>query len=107
MEDYLVVAASGNWYTLFYNLAFLITLFILLYEGYSRKFPMLKWIFLLLIVRLLFIAGTKVLTFSAEDFSVLFSRFQLPETSDKSLLGGLIFGGIGLLAGSYLLKFCL
>jgi len=83
----------------------LITLLILLYEGYIRKLPILKWIFLLILTRLLFIAGTKVLTFSAEDFSVLFSRFQLPETADKSLLGGLIFGGIGLLAGSYLLRF--
>ncbi len=105
MEDYLVVTANGNWYHLFYNLAFLSSLFILLYEGYNRKFPMLKWIFLLILTRLLFIAGTKVMTFSAGDFSVLFSRFQLPETAGKSLLGGLIFGGIALLAGSYLLRF--
>lgn len=105
MEDYLIVASNGPWYNFFYNLAFLITLCILLFEGYRRKFPMLKWIFLIILTRLLFITGTKIVTFSAHDFSVLFSRFQLPETSGKSFLGGLVFGGIGLLAGRYLLRF--
>ncbi len=105
MEDYLIVASNGPWYSLFYNLAFLTTLFILLFEGYRRKFPMLKWIFIILITRLLFITGTKIGTFSANDFFLLFSQFQLPETSGKSLLGGILFGGIGLLAGSYLFRF--
>lgn len=105
MEDYLIVASNGPWYNVFYNLAFLITLCILLFEGYRRKFPMLKWIFLIILTRLLFIAGTKIVTFSAHDFYLLFSRLQLPENSDKSLLGGLLFAGIGLLAGRYLLRF--
>lgn len=105
MEDYLIVASNGPWYNFFYNLAFLITLCILLFEGYRRKFPMLKWIFLIILTRLLFITGTKIVTFSAHDFSMLFSRFQLPETSGKSLMGGLFFGGMGLLAGRYLLRF--
>ncbi|MFY9151161.1 MAG: prolipoprotein diacylglyceryl transferase family protein [Prolixibacteraceae bacterium] len=105
MEDYLIVASNGPWYNLFYDLAFLITLFILLFEGYRRKFPLLKWIFMLLMIRLLFITGTKILTFSSTDFSLLFTRFQLPETSGKSLLGGLLFGGIGLLAGVKLFRF--
>ena len=103
MEDYLIVASNGPWYNFFYKLEFLITLCILLFEGYRRKFPMLKWIFIIILTRLLFITGSKIVTFSAHDFSVLFSRFQLPETSEKSLLGGLLFGAIGLLAGSYLL----
>jgi prolipoprotein diacylglyceryltransferase len=105
MEDYLIVSSNGPWYNLFYNLAFLITLLILLFEGYRRKFPMLKWIFIILMTRLMFIAGTKIATYSANDFLIMFSRFQLPETSTKSLPGGMLFGGIGLFAGSYLVRF--
>ncbi|MBK7370896.1 MAG: prolipoprotein diacylglyceryl transferase [Saprospiraceae bacterium] len=105
MEDYLIVASNGPWYNLIYNLAFLITLCILLYEGYRRKFPLLKWIFIILITHLLFISGTKIGTYSANDFYFLFSRFQLPETSSKSLLGGLLFIGIGLMAVRYVFRF--
>lgn len=99
------ILANGPWYELFYSLAFLITLVILFYEGYNRKFPILKWVFLIVLTRLLFIAGTKIITFSGHDWYLLFSRFYFPQTEGKSLLGGLLFGVVGLFAGSYLLGF--
>lgn len=105
MDNHFVVLSNGPWYELFYNLAFIVCLAIFLYEGYSRKFPMLKWIFLLLLTQLLFIFGTKVVTFSADDFYLLFTSFQLPETQSKSLAGGLLFIGIGFFAGIALLRF--
>lgn len=105
MDNYFVISLNGPWYELFYNLAFIVCLAIYLYEGYHRKFPMLKWIFLLTLTQLLFIFGSKVVTFSADDFYLLFTRFQLPETQTKSLAGGLLFGGIGFFAGIAFLRF--
>jgi phosphatidylglycerol:prolipoprotein diacylglycerol transferase len=105
MDNHLVVLANGPWYELFYNLAFIVCLFIYLVEGNRRKFPMLKWVFLLVFTQLLFIFGSKVVTFSTHDFYLLLTRFQLPESQNKSLAGGLLFGGIGFVAGIAFLRF--
>lgn len=105
MDNHIIISSNGPWYELFYSLAFIVCLAIYLFEGYRRKFPMLKWIFLLTLTQLLFIFGTKVVTFSADDFYLLFTRFQLPETQNKSLAGGLLFGGIGFFAGIAFLRF--
>ena len=104
MDNHLVVSANGLWYDLIYNLAFIVTLSVLIYEGYRRKFPMLKWIFLIAIVRLCFIAGTKIVTISPHDWNVLFVQFKLPEANDKSLAGGFLFGVIALFSGMALLR---
>jgi len=105
MDNHFIVASSGPLYDLFYNLAFFITLIILVVEGVKRQFPLLKWILLLLATRFLFIAGTKIFTFSPAEWEFLFTNYQLPETKNKSLIGGLLFGGMGLVAGFYLLRF--
>jgi prolipoprotein diacylglyceryltransferase len=103
METHLIIAANGPWFQLFYNLAFLIASGILIYEGYRRKFPMLKWIFLIAFTHLLFITGTRLVAFTPEQWHILFTRFTLPVTTQKSLLGGLLFGFAGLIAGRFLL----
>lgn len=105
MENHFVVSMNGPWYDLFYNLAFLVTLVILIYEGVKRRFPLLKWLFLLIITRFLFIVGTKVFTFSFEEWKLMITQFELAPTTKKSLIGGIIFGSIGLFAGYYLLQF--
>lgn len=105
MADYIVIAANGPWYELFYNLAFIAALIILLFEGYRRKFPMLKWIILIAITRMFFIAGTKIVTIPFPDFINSLSQFRLPEAPDKSLAGGFLFGAAALAGGSFLLRF--
>ena len=105
MENSMIISATGPWYELFYNLALFVTLGILIYEGWKRQFPMLKWILILLITRILFIVGTKIVTIPVHDWTILFTQLRLPEAPGKSLLGGLLFGGAGLLAGCYILKF--
>jgi phosphatidylglycerol:prolipoprotein diacylglycerol transferase len=105
MDNHFVVLANGPWYEFFYNLAFIVCLIIFLIEGFRRKFPMLKWVFLLAFTQLLFIFGSKVVTFSTHDFYLLLTHFQLPETDQKSLAGGLLFGGLGLVAGIVFLRF--
>lgn len=66
---------------------------------------MLKWIFLLAVVRLCFIAGTKIVTISPNEWNILFTDFKLPEANDKSLAGGFLFGAIALFSGMALLRF--
>ncbi|WP_372948671.1 prolipoprotein diacylglyceryl transferase [Mariniphaga sp.] len=105
MEKFLILSATGPWYEFFYNLALFVALGVLIFEGWKRKFPMLKWVLLLIISRILFIAGTKIVTIPGYDWMLLFTQFRLPEAPGKSLLGGLLFGGAGLLAGCYFLKF--
>lgn len=105
MENHLVISATGPWYELFYNLALFVTLGVLIYEGWKRKFPILKWILLLLFTRILFIVGTKTVTIPLHEWLELFTRFTLPAAPGKSLLGGMLFGGAGLVAASYLLQF--
>jgi prolipoprotein diacylglyceryltransferase len=105
MEHHLVISAGGPWYDLLYNLAFLVALAILLYEGYKRKFPILKWILLLAISRISFIIGSKLATFSPAEWNYLFTHLTLPPTGKKSLFGGLILSAAGLFAGKFILRF--
>jgi len=103
MENNLIISACGPWYTSFYILALFISFVIILYEG--RKFPMLKWIFLVILTLLLFVSGTQVVHFSPADWHFLLTRFQMPEIHGRSLAGGMLLGGAGLLAGYYFLRF--
>jgi prolipoprotein diacylglyceryltransferase len=105
MEHYLIISANGPYFNLFYNLAFAIALLILLYEGYVRKFPMMKWVLLLLISKIFIIMGSKLITYSSADWNYLLTNLSLPATTDKSMFGSLIFGTISLIAGKYLLGF--
>ena len=103
METHIIIEANGPWFQLFYNLAFLFASGILVYEGYRRKFPMLKWVFLIAFTHLLFIIGTRFMVFTQEEWYTLFTQFRLPATTQKSLLGGLVFGFAGLIGGRFLL----
>lgn len=105
MENHLIISATGPWYEVFYNLAFLVALALLVFEGWKRKFPMLKWIILLLFSRILFIAGTKIVTIPLNEWAQLFTQLRLPAAPGKSLMGGLFFGSAALITGSYFLKF--
>jgi prolipoprotein diacylglyceryltransferase len=96
---------EGNYYPFFYNLAFFAALAVLIFEGHRRRFPLLKWVILLAISRLMFIVGSKVVTFSLSDWQLVFQTFTWPHTTEKSLFGGLLFSCGALLAGKYLLRF--
>ena len=100
-----LTAPEGNYFTFFYNLAFFVALAVLLFEGHRRRFPMLKWILLLTISRLMFIIGSKAVTLSLSDWQLAIQSFTLPHAPEKALFGGILFSGIGLLAGKYLLRF--
>lgn len=105
MHTLTLTAPEGNYFTFFYNLAFFVALAVLLFEGHRRRFPMLKWVLLLTISRLMFIIGSKAVTLSLSDWQLVFQSFTLPHAPEKSLFGGLLFSCAALLAGKYLLRF--
>lgn len=105
MENHIHFVSQGLWFLLFYNLAFAAALIVLLYEGHRRQFPMMRWILLLTISWMSFVAGSKMLTYTSAEWKLLLEEFTLPPTDGKNLLGGLIAGTAALIAGKYLLRF--
>jgi phosphatidylglycerol:prolipoprotein diacylglycerol transferase len=90
---------------MFYSTAFILGLVGLIYEGYKRSFPILPWILLLTFSRILLVIGSKIFTFSGEEWRYMFDNAALLPTSEKVLYGGLLFWGAGLFIGKHWLNF--
>jgi phosphatidylglycerol:prolipoprotein diacylglycerol transferase len=104
-HDFLHLPPPGHYFTLFYTVAFVVALGILLWEGYRRKFPMLPWILMVLFSQILFIAGTKLFTLSGDEWRSIFSTLSLVPAPKKELFGGVLFLVAGLLIGKRWMKF--
>jgi len=105
MEKYLHIVWQGTYFTVFYNLSFIVMLGILLYEGHKRRFPMMRWILLLGFSWMAFVAGSKLITLSAAEWQLFLKDLSLPLVTKKNLLGGLIAGTLALFAGKHLFRF--
>jgi phosphatidylglycerol:prolipoprotein diacylglycerol transferase len=84
--------AGQFYYSLFYRLSFLIGFLLYLVIGIRRKYPLHSWLLLGAIATLFFIIGTKVGTYSWQEWTLLFKTGHFPLTSSKSLIGGFILG---------------
>ena len=101
----LINSTSGSiYFTIFYSLAFFLAFLMLLWEGYKRKIPVIPWMLLLILSRVSFIAGTKIFTYSQQDWLFMLKNLTLIPTSEKVLLGGIILAYIALLIGKYILR---
>ncbi len=107
MENHLTVDISNGsfLYQLFYILGFLVAYIIILYEGYRRNFPIVKWVLILACIRLLVVTGTKVFSFSTDEWKLMFQTGVLLPNPQKTMFGGIILGVAGYLLTRYLLKF--
>jgi len=92
-----------HYFMLFYLIAFLVCILIVLYEGYRRKYPMHQWLLIMASGVIFFIIGYKLFALSLEDWRYLIAEQELPATGKKTILGGLI----GLIAGFQLAKYLL
>ena len=105
-EQFIVDVSRGDFlYQLFYMLGFLAAYVILIYEGYRRQFPLVRWIILLACIRFFVVIGTKVFSFSPEDWISMFKNQILFQNTEKTMFGGLISGVAGYYLARYLLKF--
>lgn len=93
LEPILIGGNKGDFYfDLFYILAFAVATIWMIWEGRKRKIQWVSWLLVLAISRLFFIIGTKIATFSSEDWLILLNSFELEPTTDKVVIGGLILG---------------
>ena len=101
----IISTSNGSLYfTIFYSLAFLIVFILLIWEGYQRKIQLVPWVLLLIFARISFITGTKIFTFTKHDWWLIFNQATLIHTSEKILLGGIVFGIIAIMIGKYVLR---
>lgn len=107
MDNHFVMNNSNGdfLYQLFYVLAFLVAYSIIIYEGYRRKFPIVKWILILACIRLFVVIGTKIFSFSPEEWSIMFQTRAFYPNPEKTMFGGLLLGVAGYFIASRLLKF--
>jgi prolipoprotein diacylglyceryltransferase len=91
-------------YDLFYQVSFLLVLFIYLIEGYKRKFPWSTWLLVIITVRIFFMIGSKFGAITPEDFNYFTQHLQFPAQYNTNLMGALVFGFIGVGVAKWLLK---
>ncbi len=89
---------------LFYSLAFLVVLIVLIAEGNKRKIPLLQWILILTFSRILFIIGTKLFALSFQEWEFMANNLMLVPGTKKVVYGGLLLGTVGLLTGKHWMR---
>jgi prolipoprotein diacylglyceryltransferase len=95
----------GEWvYPVMYLLAFMISSAYLLFETRKNRWPADSVVLMLGLTILSAVIGSKIVFLSATDYLSLFSHGSLPETYEKSFLGGLAGGLAGMLISLRLLK---
>jgi prolipoprotein diacylglyceryltransferase len=92
-------------YQLFYVIAFLVAYIVLVAEGYHRKFPLLTWILILAGLRLAVVAGTKLFSYSPDEWHFMFRNHCFLPNSEKSMFGGFLAGVAVYLVARNILKF--
>ena len=85
----------GSCYSLFYLAAFLVGCLIALYEGYRRKWPLLPWFIVVAWCAVWGVIGSKLLFISGGEWQAALSQGHIPFTPEKSFLGGILGGAIG------------
>lgn len=107
MEKHLLldISIGGLLFQVFYILAFLTAYAILIYEGHRRKFPLIAWILVLACIQLFTVVGTKVFSFTADEWRFMYQIHTLLPNPQKTLSGGILLGLAGYLIARYFLKF--
>jgi prolipoprotein diacylglyceryltransferase len=91
MKSILLESANGTGYfALFYVLAFLTALIILVVQGRQKKLPTLPWLIVIATGFIFFVVGCHVFTLSSEDWSNILNNRPLFHESGLTMLGGLL-----------------
>lgn len=98
-------AHNGMYFTLTYLAALIVAAGIFIYSGFSKGYPKIAWLLILLTGGLFFIIGEKIFSYSAEQWTQVFTRFYFSPTDKKTILGGIVGLFVGLILAKTILKF--
>ncbi len=98
-------AHSGMYFSLTYLAALLIAAAIATYSGFRNGYPKIAWLLILLTGGIFFIIGEKMFSWSADQWTLLFTRFYFSPIDKKTILGGIIGLFAGLILAKTILKF--
>jgi prolipoprotein diacylglyceryltransferase len=98
-------AHGGMYYSISYLAAILVAAGIAIYAGFSKGYPKIAWLLVLVSGGLFFIIGEKMFSYSAEQWTQVFTRFYFSPTDKKTILGGIVGLFVGLILAKTILKF--
>lgn len=90
-------------YDLFYQLAFVVVLVILIIEGTRLNLPLISLLLIILTTRYFSIVGSNFLALSSDEMGYFLKNLSFPENHSRNYLGALLFGVIGLIVAKSLL----
>jgi len=96
---------THHYYDLFYFLAILFSLSILIYKGIKEKHRFVPWTLTIYSILLFLIIGTKIFTLRPVEWMQLFSTGQIPNETGRTILGGLAGCVFAIIIGRLFLGF--
>lgn len=82
--------SSSHWYPVLYQIAFFSGLCVFVFYGIRQKYPLSSWLIISATAAFLLVAGSKLGTFSLQDWQLFFRTGQLAATGNKTALGAAI-----------------
>ncbi|MCH8554505.1 MAG: prolipoprotein diacylglyceryl transferase [Schleiferiaceae bacterium] len=81
---------SSQWYPILYQIAFFAGLLLFVSHGVKKQYPLSSWLIISASASLLLIVGSKLGTFSIEDWRLFFETGILEPTGKKTSLGAVL-----------------
>ncbi|NTV82906.1 MAG: prolipoprotein diacylglyceryl transferase [Bacteroidales bacterium] len=98
---FIIDTTNGALYYAIFNLASIILATgMVFYSGIKKGYPLISWLLIILTGGFFFLVGEKLATYSPGEWRSLFTGLDLPPTSRKTILGGII----GIIAGVLMAK---
>jgi phosphatidylglycerol:prolipoprotein diacylglycerol transferase len=91
-------------YELTFLLAVIARAFLFFRACKTERYPLEYGGYIMLSAFTFFLIGSKVMTFSGEEWNILFSSGELPDAPGKTMIGGLLFGLFGFYLATSILK---
>jgi prolipoprotein diacylglyceryltransferase len=99
------VQNPGFYYAVFLFLSLVSASTIQFYEGKRRNFPVISWILVILVGKILFLSCTQLITYNLTDWKYIIHTLSFPTFNSRSILGGAIGFAMVYLIVRYFLKY--
>jgi prolipoprotein diacylglyceryltransferase len=93
------------YYELFYFLAIFLAATLFMIDGYRKKYPLPEWSFIFSCGFVFLIIGSKIFTYTPQDWCEIIQTWKIPYTEKNTILGGIIGGIVGLWLSKKIIRF--